>query len=282
MGISFPYILANDTTADADEVMANFNEIKNNFDTDTIDDASANNTEMQAATDPYPSAAESLATDLRGELKRLRYLIKQITGKSQWYIDAAAIGSKGADVASASALPVLTDGNYFEVTGDATIDTINTLGVGSIIRLYFTGALTLTNSANLEMPGGIDHTTISGDELEFVENTTGKWRCTKIFPDQRVVRTRIRDIGDWDMDNSPVVTVNHGLTSTNIRSVDAMIRDDSGIWKPLTTGSPTNGSIGANGTTQVALSRTAGGIFDNTSYDSTSYNRGWITITYIA
>ncbi|MBU2062330.1 MAG: tail fiber protein [Bacteroidetes bacterium] len=42
---------------------------------------------MQTVADPYPGAAESLATDLRGELQRLRYLIKQVTGETQWYID---------------------------------------------------------------------------------------------------------------------------------------------------------------------------------------------------
>ena len=32
--------------------------------------------------------------------------------------------SKGADVASATALPVLTDGNYFDVTGTTTVTSI--------------------------------------------------------------------------------------------------------------------------------------------------------------
>lgn len=57
------------------------------FDIDDLDDASATATEMRATADPYPTATESLATTLRGELQRLRYVIAQITGETYWYID---------------------------------------------------------------------------------------------------------------------------------------------------------------------------------------------------
>lgn len=52
-----------------------------------IDDYSVNSTAMQTTTDPYPAAAESLATSLAGEIERLRYVIAQITGESNWYVD---------------------------------------------------------------------------------------------------------------------------------------------------------------------------------------------------
>ncbi len=52
-----------------------------------IDDFSVNTAEMQTTADPYPAGSESLATALDGEISRLRYLIKQITGEAQWYID---------------------------------------------------------------------------------------------------------------------------------------------------------------------------------------------------
>ncbi len=35
------------------------------------------------------------------------------------------------------------------------------------------------------------------------------------------------------------------------------------------------------GATNVTIVRTAGGKFDLTGYDATTYNRGWITITYV-
>lgn len=88
--------------------------------------------------------------------------------------------SKGADVASATALPILTDGNYFDVTGTTTITSINTTGtVGTVIKLHFDGALTLTHHAtDLILPGGANITTAAGDEAEFIEYASGDFRCT--------------------------------------------------------------------------------------------------------
>ena len=88
--------------------------------------------------------------------------------------------SKGADVASNSALPVLTDGNYFDVTGTTTVTSINTTGgAGTLIKLHFDGAVTLTHhSSNLILAGATNFTTEAGDEVEFVEYDTGKYRMT--------------------------------------------------------------------------------------------------------
>lgn len=88
--------------------------------------------------------------------------------------------SKGADVASGTALPVLTDGNYFDVTGTTTITSINTTGgAGTLIKLHFDGALILTHHAtNLVLPGAANITTAAGDEFEFMEYGAGTYRCT--------------------------------------------------------------------------------------------------------
>tara|TARA_Y100001949_G_scaffold96236_1_gene81255 strand:+ start:792 stop:2120 length:1329 start_codon:yes stop_codon:yes gene_type:complete len=87
--------------------------------------------------------------------------------------------SQGADVVSATALAVLTDGNYFDVTGTVTIVTINTTGgVGTQIKLHFDGALTLTNSADIVLPTGANILTAAGDEAEFIEYASGDYRCT--------------------------------------------------------------------------------------------------------
>lgn len=50
-----------------------------------LDDYSANVAEMQATADPGEVGTESLSTSLAGELERLRHLIKEITGKTEWY-----------------------------------------------------------------------------------------------------------------------------------------------------------------------------------------------------
>jgi hypothetical protein len=87
--------------------------------------------------------------------------------------------AKGADVASAAELPILTDGNYFDVTGTTTITSIATTGnIGTVIRLQFDGILTLTHHAtDLILPSGANITTAVGDVAEFVEYAAGDWKC---------------------------------------------------------------------------------------------------------
>jgi hypothetical protein len=85
---------------------------------------------------------------------------------------------KGADVASAGALTLGSDGNYFDITGTTTITSIATKGIGTIVHLHFDGALTLTHdAADLVLPGAADITTAAGDEATFIEYATGDWRC---------------------------------------------------------------------------------------------------------
>ena len=87
--------------------------------------------------------------------------------------------AKGADIDSATALVLGTDGNYFDVAGTTTITSINTWNVGDIVRLHFDDVLTLTHHAtNLFLPnGGNNITTKADDEAEFVEYAAGQWRC---------------------------------------------------------------------------------------------------------
>jgi len=74
-------------TLTAAALNAEFDNILNNLDPSGVDDASTNLSAMQTTVDPYPLSTPSLATDLAGEIQRLRYLIKQITGEAQWYMD---------------------------------------------------------------------------------------------------------------------------------------------------------------------------------------------------
>ena len=86
--------------------------------------------------------------------------------------------SKGADVASSTTL-TLSNGNYFDITGTTTVTSISAITVGTVVRLHFDDALTLThNATTLILPGGANITTATGDQAEFVEYATGDWRCS--------------------------------------------------------------------------------------------------------
>ncbi len=69
----------------ASDLNAEFNNILTNSRPAGVEGASANATDMQATTDPGGVGSESLAGDLLGELKRLRFKIKQVIGGAQWY-----------------------------------------------------------------------------------------------------------------------------------------------------------------------------------------------------
>ena len=161
--------------------------------------------------------------------------------------------SKGADVASATALPVLTDGNYFDVTGTTTVTSINTTGgAGTLIKLHFDAILILTHHAtDLILPGGANITTAAGDEAEFIEYATGDYRCTNY---SKADGTSV--VGGLD-DNSVTLAKMAGGTDGNLITYDA-----SGDPAYVTTGTSgqvlTSGGAGVAPTFQTA----AGGATD--------------------
>lgn len=86
---------------------------------------------------------------------------------------------RGSDLVSTSELNVGDDGNFYDVTGTTTINSLLSKGVGTTIKLRFVSATTLThNATSLILPTGANIVTEAGDVAEFVEYTTGNWRCT--------------------------------------------------------------------------------------------------------
>lgn len=98
------------------------------------------------------------------------------------------------------------------------------------------------------------------------------------------LHTKIIEIGDWNMDSTGDVSVAHGLTFGNIRSIQVLIRNDANQQMyPIDFNFLSTADAGYYfvNDTNISLTRTPGGTFDSTSFDSTSYNRGWVTITYV-
>lgn len=67
------------------DLNAEFDNVLTNFVPLMMDDYSSNTSQMQTTTDPGEVGSESLATTIAGELARLRFTIKEITGEDQWY-----------------------------------------------------------------------------------------------------------------------------------------------------------------------------------------------------
>ena len=102
---------------------------------------------------------------------------------------------------------------------------------------------------------------------------------------------KVIDMGDWNMDTTQNLSVAHGLDAANIRVVFASIRNDAGtvysIFPAVRPDPAVIARFGQTGlqnawdATNINLNRLGGDDFDSTDYNSTSYNRGWITIGYV-
>jgi hypothetical protein len=110
-----------------------------------------------------PAGTDSIGTSLDEYLRSIQAIIKQEN-------------SKGSDIASGGTITIPSAGSYFVVTGTTTISAINDSWVGRAVVLKFSGALTLTNSSGLILPGGANITTASGDTGMFVNESAGVWR----------------------------------------------------------------------------------------------------------
>jgi len=79
-----------DETLTNEDLNASFQRILDNSTSDQLEGYSTlnnvpNNTRMDSTADPYPASVRSYATSIAGEIQRLRYMIKSITGNANWY-----------------------------------------------------------------------------------------------------------------------------------------------------------------------------------------------------
>lgn len=103
------------------------------------------------------------------------------------------------------------------------------------------------------------------------------------------IKTKIIDIGDWNMLANSTVNVTHGLTDhKKIRSINVIVRDDAdsnyySLHNHLAStlaGSIISGGIGTINSTIIVLARVDSEFFDSATFDSIAFNRGWITVEF--
>jgi hypothetical protein len=200
-----------------------------------------------------------------------------------WYFenDARAyhIGIGGDDVFSvyddtvnATRLSIATNGQI--TISQGLLTTLLTAAQPNITSL---GTLT-----NLD----VDNININGDTISN-SNDLVLDAFTRLGSGNVAIKTQILDIGDWNMDTTAAKSVAlSGIGIDKIRSIDVQIRDDGGASASVyPIGYVSSGTV--SGTyyttgTNVELTRDAAGLFDgNVNFDSTSYNRGWVTVTYV-
>lgn len=114
-----------------------------------------------------PSGSDLIGNTLDEYLRAIQAILKQQC-------------EQGADIASASTIVPLADGNTFDVTGTTTITGISSTYSwnGRIIVLKFDGVLSIThNSSSMVLPGSTNITTAAGDTAVFKQEVSGQWRC---------------------------------------------------------------------------------------------------------
>lgn len=100
-------------------------------------------------------------------------------------------------------------------------------------------------------------------------------------------RREILELGDWDMDTTTNIDVAHGLEYSDIIKAEVWVRNDADTARSAinsgvdATNTTPQGFVGDIDSTNVNIVRLTTGKFDHADYNATSYNRGWLIITYI-
>jgi hypothetical protein len=87
--------------------------------------------------------------------------------------------AKGADLLSSTSVAIgaSTTGDFIDITGTSTITSFDSIAAGIERVVRFTGALTLTHSANIILPDAANIQTKSGDIGVFRSLGSGSWIC---------------------------------------------------------------------------------------------------------
>ena len=233
--MAYPYTLTYGTVSAGDAILAAHHNTTHQEHIDSnipenIDDYSVSAAEMRTTADPYPGSTESLATTLAGEIERLRYVLKQITGGTYWYTDPVGLDST---IVSSSLTSVGTIG-----TG---------VWQGTSIGTSYTDAkvISVSGSTGAVVDGDIDHDALANfasNEHFTQANITatgtvasGVWNGTSIgtaYTDAKVTSvsgsTGAVTDGDIDHDSLANFASNEHYTQANITATGTVA---SGTWQ---------------------------------------------------
>lgn len=166
-----------------------------------------------------------------------------------------------------------------------TLYTLITLGILIIL------AISVYAIGNIPNPGHSISELQLCSENQILQTRNEEWSCVGVLGyEKEVLKFKTIQIGSWNMDADEQKDVELGIPSKNIRSVSVMIREDNKEWRIYDLNKvngfskEVNGgiaSIGTIGQEIILLTRTREGFFDQTLFDDSTINRGWITIGYL-
>tara|TARA_R110002126_G_scaffold159053_1_gene306345 strand:- start:1030 stop:2544 length:1515 start_codon:yes stop_codon:yes gene_type:complete len=197
-----------------------------------------------------------------------------------WQVSYTSTGPVSITFPDISALSS-TIGTYYEIqdSGNASVNTITiTAAGGKTINGLSSFTITNTRAGAYFFIDSTNNWVSKNDTETAIETVTTANPLT----------TLTLNIGDWDMDTDTTKTVTHGLSATEwktIRSVNTIIRNDvDALYYKLESlidfDGYLAGGVGDISSAKIFLNRRLLGHFDSVNFDSTSYNRGWITLEY--
>lgn len=182
------------------------------------------------------------------------------------------------------------------ITGDSSIsESASLTWLGTQWGVTYRGTLKISGDLSVSGEVTVGTNLIVGTDLD----VTGETHTTTITDggtgngvsiqeaNGTQVLTKIIPIGPWDMNATSSVLIDYDLDYSKVRGHYVQIQNDaesalyniSSASQLVYPGVSGESSIG----NRVNISRTAGSFFAlSTNFDSSSINRGWITITYIA
>jgi hypothetical protein len=201
----------------------------------------------------------------------------------------------GTGTATLSAGAIYYNGEIYPVDANLALATTNpqTL-IWSVATTYIASDSTLEWSDGvirdlhqidkLALSAGTTGSGLADYDGATVKYTGGIYRSSGGTESGHFLRTKVIEIGDWDMDTASGVSFAHGITFSKIRNLEAWIYNDSGTVLENLQGINQADDLpvgnAAATTTLISLYRKTGGLFDSVNYNATGYNRGFVTIQY--
>ena len=119
------------------------------------------------------------------------------------------------------------------------------------------------------------------------KDATASYANAFVMPTQQadqIMITKSVEIGVWDMQGTPNLTVDLAITKNKIVEIGVMIFGDTTTSNvPLDytgTGSAAAGYFSITNNRELIMARVSGRLFDSASFNGAA-NRGWITYTFI-
>jgi hypothetical protein len=158
-------------------------------------------------------------------------------------------------------------------------------------RVSIGGAVGITDTLTLSKASGTGLSVTSDIDFNAIASgaTKAEINAAAAGIGVSIPKAAIFNIGDWNMNTTNTVVVDPSLSGSKIYAVKAMIRGDAptGIYYPLDGTGLTGGTVTPQGGVQswsasgITLNRLTGGMFDDTNFETTSYNRGYVIVWYI-